>query len=118
MDDTASLLDEFDIKQFEDISIEYGRLMDWFNSAYPEATIRLEVNHDKRVGVLTYKLTVMSGKEMADNQLHMVNEIKIDGTRFRDLYFMERLKKGLYEKLKDSITKSMNKHYWEEKGKQ
>lgn len=117
MDNLQEYMDAFDVKQIEDIAEQYGKLMDWFHTEYPEGTIRLEVNSDQRVGILTYKLTVMSGKELNNNQKLITNEIKIDGKRFTDMKFMDNLKKNLYKKLKLNITEMMNQQYATGEGK-
>lgn len=118
MNELQNIFDQQDWKQIEDISIEYGRLMDWFNSVYPEGTIRLDVNSDQRHGVLKYKLTVITGKEATPhNQGLFTSEIVINKERFEDIFWMSNFKKNLVPKYQESITKSMNRHYLEEKEK-
>lgn len=117
MSSVAEYLEEYDQKQVEEISIEYGRLMDWFEKEYPEATIRLDVDADRRVGAITYKLSVLTGKEMANNQGFFESKVVITADRFRDMYWMERFKKSLYEGYKREISQRINEHYWTEKEK-
>jgi len=115
MDKLQEYIDQFDIKQIEDIAYEYGKLMDWFYKDYPEGTIRLEVNSDQTRGVLTYKLTVMSGKELNDNQKLITNEIELDMDKFTNIQFMDKFKLGINDTLKKNIIKMMNEQYNENK---
>jgi hypothetical protein len=111
MDSLEEYLDQHDIKQIEDITEEYDKLMVWFQKDYPEGTMRLDVNSDQRVGVLTYKLTIISGKELNDDQKLITNEVKLDMERFTNIPFMDKFKKGINTTLKKNIIKMMNDQF-------
>lgn len=118
MSDLQQIMDAHDIKTIEDISTEYGVLMDWFQKQWPEARIRLEVNSDQRDGTLNYKLSVLTGKEMSPgNQGYWESVIRINRSRFTDLSFMDAFKRSIVPNYKKSITERMNQHYHTEKEK-
>lgn len=117
MTSTENPLEEFDIKQFEDISMEYGRLMDWFQEDFPEGVIRLEVNSDQRNKTLNYKLSVYSGREMSSNQMFFTNTMVITKELFENIRWMDEFKKGIFPKYKEEITREMNNHYMFEREK-
>lgn len=109
--DIQDLMDDHDIRQIEDLAFEYGRLMDWFNETYPTSTIKLEVNSDQRDGTLNYELSVMSGKDMSDDQMFVKNKIVIDRKKFMDISFMDSLKKSIYPQYRKTIERAMNEWY-------
>lgn len=117
MDNAQHMLEEFDIKQFEEISGLYGELFDWFDEQYPESSIRLDVDNDKRLGTLNYKLTVLTGKEMADNQRSFYNTIVMTKKNFLDPTWMAKFKSMLVPTYKKYISQEINKHYHVEKEK-
>ena len=100
-DAVGEMFGQLAIKHIEDISEEYGKLIDWFEKDFPEGTIRLEVNADQRYGVLKYKLTVMSGKEATPrNQRLLTNTVEIDNKKISNIVWIEDFKKNLYEVFK------------------
>lgn len=102
---------EHDVRVIEEVAEKYGELMDWFNKDFPEGSIRLEVNSDQRNGTLNYKLSVYSGKEMADNVRFLQNTIHINKQRFEDIHWMDRFKKSILPMYKSQIVTEMNKHF-------
>lgn len=109
--DLQDMMDEYDTKVIEEISYEYGKLMDWFNAEYPESTIRLEVNSDQTKGVLNYTLSVLTGKEMNDDQLAMTNTIVVNRTRFEDYAWMRKFIASIVPMYQKAISKAINRHY-------
>jgi len=102
---------EFDVKRIEDVSIEYGRVMDWFEANWPESRIRLDVNSDQRVGVLTYRLSVLTGKEINDDQKYFDSVIRINRELWEHPTYMDKLKSNIYPQYTKSIKEAMNSHY-------
>lgn len=111
-------LDNYDERIINDIATEYGILMDWFEKEYPEGRIRLDVNNDKRTGVLKYKLSVLTGKEMADNQGYFENTITIDRQKFENTQWMDAYKSSIVSMYKKRISDAVNNHLTQERIKQ
>ncbi len=118
MKELQTIYDEKHIRNIEDIAEKYGKLMDWFQSEYPEGTIRLEVNSDQRDSTLNYTLTVMSGKESTpNNRLLRKNTITIDRKKFEDQSWMDSFKNSIVPLYKSQITRAFNYHFNQEKEK-
>lgn len=109
------LMDAHDINKIELVASQYGELFDWFNKEYPESTIRLDVNNNKVFGILEYKLTILTGKEMSGNQGHFVNTIRIDRKQFEDLSYMQKFANSVVPLYKKIIAKAINDHYRKER---
>lgn len=109
-------IEEFDKTTFKFISEQYGRLFDWFNKDYPEASIRLDVHSDRTKGLLEYKLVVMTGKEATpDNQGLFTNKVILNWNKFHDPVWMQKFVNSIYPIYKKQISVVMNKHYNQEK---
>jgi hypothetical protein len=109
------LIDSYDEELVKAISYEYGRLIDWFEEEFPEHTIRLDINADRRHGKVEYTLSILTGKSMVDNQLALKNSIVIDGYKFRDTFWMNKFINSINPNYKKAIVKSINEHYALEK---
>jgi len=108
-------LNNYDLNTITGISDEYGKLMDWFYASFPEGTLRLEVHSDQRFGLLEYKLTAMSGKEMTNDQVLLTDTITVTKTRFENMEWISNFRKGIFPGYKADITKAFNNQYNKEK---
>lgn len=106
----APTLEDIKIKkQVDDLSYEYGKLLDWFYESWPEGTCRLEVNSDQRIGTLNYKITVFTGKEATPlNQGMMTHTMTFTKWDMLNDQTMDKVKKELVPKYKEGIKRKMN----------
>lgn len=106
----SNLLEDIRFKKHvDDLSEEYGKVMDWFSKDYPEGEIRLEVNSDQRIGALHYKLVVKTGREATpENQGLMTHTLSWTAKDFMNTKRVDTIKKQIFPGYKASITKAMN----------
>lgn len=110
------VFDSHDLKNIDDISVEYGRLFDWFEGEYVGGRINLEVNNDrtKGTGLLKFKLSVTSppfeGPKGKDTH-HFTNTITLDREKFTNPTWIDGFKSKVFPFYKESITNSMNTYY-------
>lgn len=106
-------------RQFNDFMNQWLVLEEWFNDTYPEATLRIEPNADKRHDspiAMTVRVSVMTGKEATPkNQGFFQNTLQLTKEQWVDTVFMSQLTHFLVEVYKEKIDTVMNKHYQMEK---
>lgn len=112
------VLDRHDQRRLEDITEEYNKVMEWLKRDWPETHHRLEVNWDRTKGLLTWKLTIISGKEATPNDQKLVTYTETIGMdEFTNEKFMSKFLSGLLENYKKTISEDLNEHYNEQRGK-
>lgn len=117
MKNLEGLFEQVYQNQFNDFLFEIFRIQEWFKKEYPEGDLRVHMNanNSKPSELLTIETTILTGKEMSDNQGLYKNKMVIKKDFWDDPIVMSGITLNLFEYYKKIISDTVNKHYKKEK---